>query len=221
MENTSGIYLGIDTALGETSLAISRAGEVVAEFHSAERDQQATMLRAWIEALLAQAEVSYSELTTIAACVGPGGFTGIRIGLAMARGIGFAAGRPVVGYSSLRLMAYGAPAHEAPLQVVLPAGRSQLYVQSFGQRATPLAPPRLVEKSELHATPCQVSTVMEYASSATMLHQPARHARLLVEMLAAGMVPDMPDAPVPLYIKPADATPPQPFLEMLKSSQAP
>lgn len=221
MENTSGIYLGIDTALGETSLAISRAGQVVAEFHSAERDRQATMLRVWIEALLAQAGVEYGELKTIAACVGPGGFTGIRIGLAMARGIGFASERPVVGYSSLRLMAYGAPPHEAPLQVVLPAGRSQLYVQSFGRDASPLAPPRLVEKAELRTAPCQVSTVAEYVSHATMLHQPARHACLLVEMLAAGMAPDMPHAPVPLYIKPADATPQQPFLEMLKSSQAP
>ncbi len=221
MKNTSGIYLGIDTALGETSLAIGRGGEVLAAFHDAERERQASGLRVWIEALLAQAGVGYFDLAAIAACVGPGGFTGIRIGLAMARGIGFAAKRPVVGYSSLHLMAYGAPVHDAPLQAVLPAGRSQLYVQQFGANAIPLAEPALVDKAHLEEAPLQISTVAEYASAEAMIHRPECHARLLVEMLAAGVTPQMPDAPVPLYIKPADATPQQPFLEMLKASQVP
>ncbi len=59
-----------------------------------------------LDSLLAQAKLSLAELDLITADVGPGSFTGVRVGVAMANSLAFALNKPVVGYSSLEIMAY-------------------------------------------------------------------------------------------------------------------
>lgn len=219
MQKGSGNFLGIDTALGATSVALWSGGRVVAEHYQAGREQQASRLLRWVEATLAEAGIGYADLEGVVASVGPGGFTGIRVGLAAARGIGFAAKLPVSGFSTLQLMAYGVRAEAEEVTAILPAGREQVFLQHF--RAMEAEEPQLLARSELPALKTLVTTLPELPAERALIHDVAKNAALLVEMRASGVQPLMPSTPSPLYIKPPDATPGQPLLERLASSQLP
>lgn len=215
MPNASGIFLGVDTALGETGLALWRDGAVAARFHEAAREDQAALLVPRLEALLAAANVaSYRDLEAIAVCVGPGGFTSIRVGLAAMRGVAFAAGIAIGGYSSLRMMAFGS--RQRDITAILPAGREHYFVQCFGAEGD--AQPRMVAASELPPLTAVVTTREEISAPCYCRHDTSQNAALLVEMRACGEVP-LPA--VPLYVRPPDATPQASFLEQLKLRQVP
>lgn len=225
MPGTNGIYLGIDTALGETGVALWADGKLVASFHNAERERQAAMLVSWIEDVLRHAGYGYGDLTAIAACIGPGGFTSIRIGLATARALGFAAGIPVAGYSTLRLMAYAAEGMEAACAAVLPAGRDQVYFQRFGAGLLAAEAPCLLSYARLAEAlrpgETAATTLAELPAGRRLPHDGGSHARLMVTMLAEGISPDAATAPAPLYVKPPDAKTQRPFLESVNVTQAP
>ena len=99
------------------------------------------MMRGHAEALMpliaevmSAAGVEFSELDRIAVTVGPGSFTGLRVGVAAARGIALAAGTPAIGLTTLSVLA--APFFHAdeskPLLAVIDARHSQVYMQLFG-----------------------------------------------------------------------------------------
>src|SRR5437870_8943444 len=96
-----------------------------------------------IERVMAEAGLAPPQLEFVAAAIGPGGFTGIRVGLAAAHGIALAIGGRLVGVSSFAAAAatIAGAGHEA-LLVALDSRRADLYVQLFGADAvSPLAPP--------------------------------------------------------------------------------
>ncbi len=87
-----------------------------------------------IEAVMAESGLDFADLDHIAVTVGPGTFTGVRIGLAAARGLGLAAGLPVIGLTTLETVAAGARAavhHGEALLVALDARRGEVYCQAF------------------------------------------------------------------------------------------
>ncbi len=211
MQNTSGNFLAVDTALGATSIAVSEDGDIAASFFEASREDQAALLIARIEGALGEAGVSYSELEAIACCVGPGGFTSIRVGLAALRGLGFAAHIPVVGYSSLHIMAYGTKQSE--ITAVLPAGREHFFMQHFSGQHETL--PHLVEKKNSGILPVAVTTSDEAKAERLLRHDIARNAELMIAMMNEG-VPSL--SPVPLYVKPPDAVPQQSLLARLSQT---
>jgi len=96
-----------------------------------------------VEAVLAEAECGFGDLDAIAVTVGPGAFTGLRIGLAAARGMALAAGLPLVGVTTLEAVAHGVPRAQtgSNLLVALDSKRDDLYVQPFDTALAPLAPP--------------------------------------------------------------------------------
>jgi tRNA threonylcarbamoyladenosine biosynthesis protein TsaB len=100
-----------------------------------------------VERVMAEAGLVPSQLDAVAAAIGPGGFTGIRVGLAAAHGIAIAVGARLVGISSFaavgaRVAAVGDHGCEI-LLVALDSRRADLYVQLFARDATtPLAAPR-------------------------------------------------------------------------------
>jgi universal bacterial protein YeaZ len=82
-----------------------------------------------VDALLRAAQVEPSELDALAVGIGPGSFTGVRMGLAAARGIAFAVGLPVAGVSTLAALAAGAPDAVA----VIDAKRREVFVRQGGE----------------------------------------------------------------------------------------
>ena len=128
--------LAIDTALEACSVAVFDT-----EGSSRARSRSLPMVRGHAEALLplvaavmSDARTEFDELDRIAVTVGPGSFTGLRVGVAAARGIGLAAGKPVVGLTTLAAMAVPfIDADDAKaLLVVIDARHDHVYMQLFG-----------------------------------------------------------------------------------------
>jgi len=134
--------LAFDTAGTACSAAVWRGGAVRARRFEIMSRGQSERLVPMIEAVMAEAGIAYPALDAIAVTRGPGGFTGVRIGLATARALALACARPVIGVSNFEAVAAAVPEDERrgrSLAVVIDAKRSDLYVQAFG--AAPGAAP--------------------------------------------------------------------------------
>ena len=108
------IILGIDTSAKTTSLAVSRGGTVLtSKIHPPEHTRSETL---WVEVsdLLAELGMSIRDVDVFSVCTGPGGFTGLRVGMAAAMGFSEATGKPLIGITSLEAAAFGA----GPAQLV-------------------------------------------------------------------------------------------------------
>ena len=120
------LTLAFDTATSVATVALVRDRAVLGE-----RTSRAVRVLADAEELLAEAGAEPRELTAVAAGVGPGSFTGIRVGLAAARTLAFALEIPLAGVSTLDALAAGAP---AALPVV-DAGRREVFALVGGVAA--------------------------------------------------------------------------------------
>jgi tRNA threonylcarbamoyladenosine biosynthesis protein TsaB len=139
--------LGLDSAGAGCSAALWADGEILAaRHHRAERGQAEWLLPA-IAAVLDEAGLAAGAVDRWAVTVGPGAFTGLRIGLAAARGLALATGRPALGITSFEAVAHGlAPAWRQgrTLVVVIESRRAELFLQGFDPLARALAPPLML-----------------------------------------------------------------------------
>jgi tRNA threonylcarbamoyladenosine biosynthesis protein TsaB len=128
------LTLVIDTATAACSVALIDGDAVVAERHVVVGRGHAERLVPMIAEL-----PDGGRAEAILVDVGPGSFTGIRVGIAAARALALAWGVPVAGYSSLPLVAAAALADDAvPLAVVLEGGHGEVFMQSFAADLTAL-----------------------------------------------------------------------------------
>jgi len=95
--------LFIDTTQVSCQLGLFYNEHLLVHCHNIER-QHAAVINSMIASLLEEQQCSFEELTTIAVCAGPGSYTGIRVGIATAQGIGFAKQIPVHYFSALTLL---------------------------------------------------------------------------------------------------------------------
>lgn len=101
--------LTLDSALARCAAAVVQDDHVLAEQQEELRRGQAARLPVMVQAVLQAAELTADDLDLIAVTVGPGSFTGIRAGLALAHGLALAAGRPLVGVSVGEALAEALP----------------------------------------------------------------------------------------------------------------
>ncbi|HEV7554556.1 MAG TPA: tRNA (adenosine(37)-N6)-threonylcarbamoyltransferase complex dimerization subunit type 1 TsaB, partial [Kofleriaceae bacterium] len=142
------IVLGLDTATKIGSVAIVRDGELLAEAR-AESKSHGTELLPMIDEVCARAKVRPRELDAIAIGAGPGSFTGLRIGMATAKGIAFAAGRPLWAVSSLAAIAHDIGGDD-PIACVLDARRGEVFAGIY-KRDVALADERVMSPRDLVA----------------------------------------------------------------------
>jgi len=100
----SPVILGLEAATGVSSVALMHGGQVITRQHDHGRARTDALL-SMADALLAEAGVQRSGLDAVACGRGPGGFTGVRIGVGVAQGIAMGVGCPVVGLSTLQILA--------------------------------------------------------------------------------------------------------------------
>jgi tRNA threonylcarbamoyladenosine biosynthesis protein TsaB len=138
------IVLGIDTSTTACSAALLRDGEPVAfRFEAMERGQ-AERLNPMVAEVLAEAGVTFADLTLLAVTTGPGAFTGLRIGLACARAVALAAGTPLAGVTTFDALARAVPAAERDgrdIVVCVNGKRRDVFVQRFDARLRPIGVP--------------------------------------------------------------------------------
>lgn len=121
------VELAIDTAHSEiVSVALSERGSLVAEMTWRCHRNQSRELLPTIDRLMLQMRVGKSELGAVFACTGPGGYTGLRVGLSVAKGLALALDLPLLGIGSLELSAYQQRAFPGPICAVHKAGRGEL-----------------------------------------------------------------------------------------------
>jgi tRNA threonylcarbamoyl adenosine modification protein YeaZ len=97
--------LAFDTSADVTAVAVLEADEVIVEDSAASAERHAETLLPRIEECLARANLALSDIDVFAVGVGPGSFTGVRVGVATAKGLAFATGKPLRGVVSLAALA--------------------------------------------------------------------------------------------------------------------
>ena len=145
------MILAIDTSTSLTSVAVvDDDGQVVADRKHDDARRHAEV----IGALLAQviAEVDRTQVSVIACGVGPGPYTGLRVGIAAANAVGAAWRRPVHGLCSLDALAAATQAERSgiPVSVATDARRSEAYWASYDASGARVEGPRVRPASELH-----------------------------------------------------------------------
>ena len=102
------IILHIETATDVCSVALSRGTEIIGLKEEAGGNNHAKNLLPFVDEVLKEAGVSKSEINGVAVSIGPGSYTGLRIGVSTAKGIAYTAGIPVMAVSTLESIAQGA-----------------------------------------------------------------------------------------------------------------
>jgi tRNA threonylcarbamoyladenosine biosynthesis protein TsaB len=208
--------LALDTCLGACSVAVwadgrslAVAGETMTRGH---QERLAPMARE----VMTEAGLAFADLDRIAVTVGPGSFTGLRVGLAFAKGVALALERPCLGISVLEALGRGTtrPGFAA---AAIDAHRGQVYLQAFIDGAPAMAPDVLplevaaARLAELYpggpavligsGAPLLQTALPSAASEPDALPDP-----LAIAALAAAIRPPL-APPRPLYLRAPDARP--------------
>ena len=224
MPHSPSICLALDTALEACSVGLAiRDGEQTGH-HVRSLDLgrgHAEHLMGELEALLEGAELTYRDLSRLAVTIGPGSFTGLRVGLATARALALALDLPLIGASSLKALELTARSqgHAGPLACLIDARRNQIYGQIFRaiDGITQSQPCALA--AEAFAELCKGQSGLTFLGSGApmVIEQDAELASCsLLETRVPNMAslaewaldqPVTEEAPAPLYLRPPDAKP--------------
>jgi tRNA threonylcarbamoyl adenosine modification protein YeaZ len=123
------VLLAIDTSAGTSVAVVDREAGVLAFRDSADTRGHAEVIGTFIADCMAEAGVSVGQLSAVVAGVGPGPFTGLRVGIAAARVFAFGAGKPALAVPSHDAIAFG---RDEPTLVVTDARRREVYWSLYG-----------------------------------------------------------------------------------------
>ena len=158
-EDQQPLILAIETATRTGSVAVARGNKILSTRVGDPAISHSTNLLELIESVLNDADAKLSNVDLFAAAVGPGSFTGLRIGLATVKAFAAVTSRPIIGVSTLAAVAHAAGT-SGNIVSLLPAGRGEVFAQMFSvveSRVTPLDDAR-------HLTPAE--TFARYAKQA-------------------------------------------------------
>lgn len=144
----------VDTATSACSVAVTAGGQVVAESLVNLAGPTSSRLAENITQTLAMAGWSLAELDGFAVTVGPGAFTGLRVGLAAVKGMALATGKPIAPISSLQLLAANLCAAELPVCPLFDARKGEVYAGCYRCDSIPfpLQPDRVVSPADFLAS---------------------------------------------------------------------
>jgi tRNA threonylcarbamoyladenosine biosynthesis protein TsaB len=125
------ITLGIDTTAVAASVALAKDGKILSEFYTNIGLQHSRTLMPMIESLLSCCQLSPDDIDRFGVTVGPGSFTGVRIGVAAIKGMAFEKDIPCVGVSTLEALSHNLPPCEGIICPVMDARCNQVYNALF------------------------------------------------------------------------------------------
>jgi tRNA threonylcarbamoyladenosine biosynthesis protein TsaB len=217
--------LAFDSAGHACSAAVLRDGAIRAHRLVPMERGHAEALMPMIDAVLSEAAMAVEALDLIAVTTGPGAFTGLRIGLAAARGLALASGVPVLGITNFAAVAAAVPLDRQNgrrLVVALDSKRRELYLQAFAE-GVPSGESALVAPEAVAAwlPPGRLLIAGDAADRLTALLGEGREAiraegpghtdaAAVARLAAAAWRPGLrPEAPRPLYLRAPDTTLPR------------
>ena len=127
------IILGIETATGQVGCAIGGVEGALASLHVARGRRHAETLAPAIQFVCRQAQIDLSEVSAVAVDIGPGLFTGLRVGIATAKAMAQALRVPMIGLSSLDLLAFPARHSSRLIVPVIDARRGEVFSALYRQ----------------------------------------------------------------------------------------
>lgn len=222
--------LALESATAACSAAVWVDGTVLAAERVETPRGQAEILLPLVERVRRAVALPYGAFDRFAVSIGPGHFTGLRAGLAAARGLALAAGRPLVGITTLNAIAAGVPEVERASAVVLVAldsKRAEPFVQAFDAALRPLDAPA-ARRPDDYAMECRTmlgagQRVLVAGDAAAGLREALQRLGIAPSASSAAPLPDavwvarlaaqapLPGAPpAPLYIHPVEVTAPRP-----------
>ncbi len=219
--------LALDCATACCSVALLSDGVIAAAQVATMARGHAEALMPMVEMVLSDAGAAYCDLDLLAVTVGPGAFTGLRIGLAAARGIALAAKLPIVGVTTLEALAYQGAASEpatTTVMAVLDTKRGDFYAQIFGADGAPLCEPQVATGDVLCGL-VSVGPVLVAGDGAEAASDYLRAAGIAARVAVAARHPDAatvamiaqgrwqpgttPTTPAPLYLRAASTSRPK------------
>jgi tRNA threonylcarbamoyl adenosine modification protein YeaZ len=216
--------LALDTSMGACSAAILResggATTLVAREERMARGH-AEALMPMLADVMKESKLDFAELALVAATLGPGSFTGVRVAIAAARGLALATSAKLWGTDSLTVMAQSVLADYpgAPFAISVDAHRGMLYLGLFDRNGGRLEGPLLVSPDDATAKISR-NLHVTFGSGGAILAEAAREVGLEIEALRPDLQPDAAKLAAlalqsratlptlrPLYLRPPDAKP--------------
>jgi tRNA threonylcarbamoyladenosine biosynthesis protein TsaB len=215
--------LAIDTALANCAAAVlddSAGASCYSECAEEIGRGHAEKLMDMIGEAMAESATAFTDLDRVIVTTGPGSFTGLRVGLSVARGFGLVLGKPIVGVTTLASIArsVAGTSQDKPILVALQGKGDEIYCQEFGADGLPGGDPAVRRIKDVVAS--VPDDIMLAGSAARQVADAAGWGpeRILSEraypdireVARLGIATDPRGAaPVPLYLRPPDASPPK------------
>jgi tRNA threonylcarbamoyladenosine biosynthesis protein TsaB len=204
--------LGLDTALGACQAAVLDGDEVLAALAEPMQRGHQERLGPMVQVAVAQAGLSFADLDRIGVSVGPGSFTGVRVGLAFAKGLALALRIPLVGLGTLEALAASLdPA--GVIAAVIDARRGQVYLQGF-RDGGPLGEPQVLAMEQACEQLGRIKPgvivgpgagLFESLIEARIMPLEAPDVVALARLAARSAAPG--ETPRPIYLRAPDARP--------------
>lgn len=213
--------LALDTAASWCSVAVYNSdGDIVlADVSENIGKGHAEVLMDYVERAVREAKLSLRDMDRVAVNIGPGSFTGVRIGVSAARGFALALDVPAIGVTAFEALAAETQSlsPEKPVLVLLDAHRGEIYAQSFDAKGLPSAKPLVLSREEAEALAVSQAANTVLAGSAAPAINEVIGSRFTLGPVeptakigiyarqASSRQPG--DAPKPLYMRGPDAKP--------------
>ena len=214
--------LAIDTALAACSVAVfdSEANRMLANQSLAMTRGHAEALMPLVERVMAEAGIAFTGIDRVAVTTGPGSFTGLRVGVAAARGIAIAAEKPAIGITTLS--AYAAPYQAEghfPIIAAIDARHDHVYFQVFAPGGRAVGEPRLAPSREAAeaaaAAPARlvgsaaqtIASALSESDAVPVSVEPRAAPDVAWVARLGALSPDSASPPVPQYLRAPDAQP--------------
>ncbi|MER7838894.1 tRNA (adenosine(37)-N6)-threonylcarbamoyltransferase complex dimerization subunit type 1 TsaB [Streptomyces sp. NPDC096040] len=209
------LLLALDTATPAVTVALHDGEAVIASSSQVDARRHGELLLPAVDRVLTETGVKLDAVTGIVVGVGPGPYTGLRVGLMTADTFGLALGVPVHGLCTLDGLAYAADVEKGPFVVATDARRKEVYWATYADSRTRLTDPAVDRPDDIAeqvaGLPAVGAGALLYPGTFPVAHEPehisaAALASLAAERLAAGE--ELP-APRPMYLRRPDAQVPK------------
>ncbi len=218
--------LGIETSTKTGSVAVVSENGVIAQYSLNIEVTHSERLMSTVDRVLKDSGIALADMDGFAVAIGPGSFTGLRIGLAAVKGLAFATGKPVAAVPTLKALAWNLPQATHPVCPLLDARKNEVYAALYHYQGPELVQLMLETNIPISELAAKISGVVLFTGEASRLYrgaielamgERAQFAPMTACLPSAAAVGEIglgmlqngeqidPDSLVPLYIRRPEA----------------